>query len=49
MPYFRRDVELALRLRELPWDTDVEQLVFELHAMVCQAIAIASFSAAKTP
>ena len=33
----QRDVELALRLRELPSDTDVEQLVFELHAMVLQA------------
>jgi AcrR family transcriptional regulator len=33
----QRDVELALRLRELPADTDVEQLVFELHAMVLQA------------
>ena len=33
----RRDIELALRLRELPSDTDVEQLVFELHAMVLQA------------
>ncbi|MFQ6395644.1 TetR/AcrR family transcriptional regulator [Nocardia sp. KC 131] len=33
----QRDVELARRLRELPSDTDVEQLVFELHAMVLQA------------
>ncbi len=33
----RRDVDLALRLGELPSDTDVEQLVFELHAMVLQA------------
>jgi len=33
----RREIELALRLRELPPDTDVEQLVFELHAMVLQA------------
>jgi AcrR family transcriptional regulator len=33
----RRDVELARRLGELPSDTDVEQLVFELHAMVLQA------------
>ncbi len=33
----RREVELAVRLRELPEDTDVEQLVFELHAMVLQA------------
>ncbi|GAA3989342.1 TetR/AcrR family transcriptional regulator [Allokutzneria multivorans] len=33
----RHDVELALRLRELPEDTDAEQLVFELHAMVLQA------------
>ncbi|MGY5306265.1 TetR family transcriptional regulator C-terminal domain-containing protein [Nocardia gipuzkoensis] len=33
----QRDVELALRLRELPSDTEFEQLVFELHAMVCQA------------
>jgi AcrR family transcriptional regulator len=32
-----RDVELAVRLRELPPDTDVEQLVFELHAMLLQA------------
>ncbi|MFI9503761.1 TetR/AcrR family transcriptional regulator [Nocardia sp. NPDC052566] len=32
-----RDVELARRLHELPPDTDVEQLVFELHAMVLQA------------
>lgn len=33
----RRDVELAVRLGELPSDTDVEQLAFELHAMVLQA------------
>ncbi|MBF6168672.1 TetR/AcrR family transcriptional regulator [Streptomyces gardneri] len=33
----QRDVELAVRLRELPPGTDVEQLVFELHAMVLQA------------
>jgi AcrR family transcriptional regulator len=33
----QRDIELAVRLRELPSDTDVEQLVFELHAMVLQA------------
>jgi AcrR family transcriptional regulator len=33
----RRDVDLARRLGELPPDTDVEQLVFELHAMVLQA------------
>lgn len=33
----RREVELARRLRELPSDTDVEQLTFELHAMVLQA------------
>ena len=33
----RRDVELAVRLRELPSDADAEQLVFELHAMVLQA------------
>jgi hypothetical protein len=26
-----------VRLQELPSDTDVEQLVFELHAMVLQA------------
>ncbi|WP_063051345.1 TetR/AcrR family transcriptional regulator [Nocardia arthritidis] len=32
-----RDVELARRLGELPSETDVEQLVFELHAMVLQA------------
>lgn len=31
-----REIELALRLGELPADTDVEQLVFELHAMVLQ-------------
>ena len=29
-----RDVELAVRLRELPSDADIGQLVFELHAMV---------------
>ncbi len=32
-----RDVDLARRLGELPSGTDVEQLVFELHAMVLQA------------
>lgn len=33
----QRDIDLALRLRELPPDTDAGQLVFELHAMVLQA------------
>jgi len=33
----RRDIDLARRLGELPPDTDVDQLVFELHAMVLQA------------
>jgi AcrR family transcriptional regulator len=32
-----RDVNLAIRLGELPPDTDPEQLTFELHAMILQA------------
>ncbi|OHV04562.1 TetR/AcrR family transcriptional regulator [Mycobacterium talmoniae] len=32
-----RDVKLAIRLGELPPDTDAEQLTFELHAMILQA------------
>ena len=32
-----RDINLAIRLGELPADTDVEQLAFELHAMILQA------------
>ncbi|MEZ0364995.1 TetR/AcrR family transcriptional regulator [Mycobacterium sp. pUA109] len=32
-----RDVKLAIRLGELPPDTDAEQLAFELHAMILQA------------
>lgn len=33
----KRDAKLAIRLGELPADTDVEQLAFELHAMILQA------------
>jgi AcrR family transcriptional regulator len=33
----RRQAKLACRLGELPADTDVEQLVFELHAVTLQA------------
>ncbi|WP_069162697.1 TetR/AcrR family transcriptional regulator [Nocardia altamirensis] len=33
----RREAELARRLGELPPDTDIEQLVFELHALLLQA------------
>lgn len=32
-----RDINLAIRLGELPADTDAEQLTFELHAMILQA------------
>jgi AcrR family transcriptional regulator len=32
-----REINLAIRLGELPPDTDAEQLTFELHAMVLQA------------
>lgn len=32
-----RDINLAIRLGELPPDTDAEQLTFELHAMILQA------------
>jgi AcrR family transcriptional regulator len=32
-----RDINLAVRLGELPPDTDAEQLTFELHAMILQA------------
>lgn len=32
-----RDIRLAIRLGELPPDTDAEQLVFELHAIILQA------------
>ncbi|MGG7104624.1 TetR family transcriptional regulator C-terminal domain-containing protein [Rhodococcus sp. 24CO] len=34
--WLRREARLAVRLHELPTDTDVDQLVFELHAIVMQ-------------